>query len=423
MAIISNDREERAMKRSVDRILTTHTGSLHRPPDLEETYRKKFAGEKFDNSALEARLRTSVAEVVRKQADIGIDVVDDGEYSKLSFWAYAKSRLSGIESRPVVANRKLGEQFFARAGQTASAGRSDRARFADFYADTEPPEGVTTPPSLVQLYMPLGTAYEAPASYAVVGPLKYKPEEVQRDIENFKAALAQSTSITEAFMPVVAPGMLATRHSNEFYKSDEEYYFAMAEVLREEYSAIIDAGFLLQIDDVSLPGRYRLLVPDGKRAEYDKWSNMAVDALNHALRGIPAEKVRYHMCWSSMNAPHTDDAPLTDMLGPLLKIKAQGLQIEAANARHEHEYHVWEEHPLPDGKILMPGVICHATNVIEHPQYVAERILRYAHIVGRENVIAATDCGFRWRIHPQIAWAKLETLAEGARIASRNLWT
>jgi 5-methyltetrahydropteroyltriglutamate--homocysteine methyltransferase len=407
------------MKISTDRILTTHTGSLHRPPDLEELYRRKFAGEPYDETALETRLRSAVAEVVSRQADVGIDVVDDGEFSKLSFWAYARSRLEGVETRELAPDGSTGA-FFQRAGQTAAAG-SDRERFAQFYADTEPPGGVTTPPSLVQLYVPIGTAFEPPALHTVVGPLKYNRQEIERDISNFKAALAD-VSIEEGFMPVVAPGMLASRYRNEYYKSEQDLYFATADALAEEYRAIVAAGFLLQIDDVSLPGRYRLLVArDGVEA-YRKWSQLAVDALNHALRGIPPEKVRYHMCWSSMNAPHTDDPPLSEMLEELLRIDAQGYQIEAANVRHEHEYHVWEDVDLPDGKVLMPGVICHATNVIEHPEYVAERILRYANAVGRENVIAATDCGFRMRVHPQIAWAKLETLVAGAELASRKLW-
>jgi 5-methyltetrahydropteroyltriglutamate--homocysteine methyltransferase len=409
------------MERSTSRILTTHTGALHRPSDLEELYRKKFAGEPYDTATLESRLQSSVKEIVRQQADLGIDVIDDGELSKLSFWAYAKSRLSGLAARPLGTDHHPGDKFFSRAGQTASSGQ-DRQRFAQFYADTESAGGVTTPPSLVQLYVPLGTAFEPPASYAVISPVRYDDTEVRRDIANFKVALKQDIAVTEAFMPVVAPGMLATRYINEFYKSEEEYYFAIADALHDEYCAIVDAGFLLQIDDVSLPGRHRLLVPEGKQQEYDRWSNLAVEALNHALRGISPERVRYHMCWSSMNAPHVDDPPLSALLSILLKINAQGLQFEAANVRHEHEYHVWEQHSLPDGKILMPGVICHATNVIEHPEYVAERILRFANIIGRDNLIAATDCGFRGRVHPQIAWAKLETLVDGARLASRKLW-
>ncbi len=406
------------MKMSTDRILTTHTGALHRPPDLEELYRRKFAGENYDEAALEGRLKSSVAEVVKKQTDLGIDIVDDGELSKLSFWAYARSRLEGIERQPLDTSKE--GYFFKRAGQTASSS-DDRQRFAQFYADTEPPGGVTTPPSLVQLYMPIGTAFDPPASYRVVAPLKYNPAEVKRDIENMQAALGNVEAV-EAFMPVVAPGMLATRMANEYYKSDEEYYFAMADALRDEYQALVSAGFVLQIDDVSLPGRYRLLAArDGVEA-FDKWAALAIETLNYALRDIPADRVRYHMCWSSMNAPHTDDPPLAALVKYLLKINAQGYQIEAANVRHAHEHRVWEENALPDGKVLMPGVICHATNVIEHPEYVAERICLYAKAVGRENVIGATDCGFRMRVHPEIAWAKLETLAAGARIASRMLW-
>lgn len=408
------------MKLSTDRILTTHTGSLHRPPDLEELYRRKLAGEPYDEGQLQARLKSAVGEIVRRQADAGIDIVDDGEFSKLSFWAYAKYRLDGIETRPLEAAEQVTKKFFKRAAQTASAS-TDRERFAEFYADTEAAGGAMVPPSLVQLYMPTGTAYEPPAEFAVVGPLRYKPGEVQRDIENLKAALADA-DVEEAFLPVVAPGMLASRHSNEYYGSDEDYYFAFADALHEEYQAIVDAGFLLQIDDVSLPGRHRMLVPREGTDGFKKWAGLAVEALNHALRGIPAEKVRYHMCWSSMNAPHTDDPPLEDLVDALLRINAQGYQIEAANVRHEHEYHVWEDTKLPDDKILMPGVICHATNVIEHPDYVAERIARFANTVGRERVIAATDCGFRWRVHPQIAWAKLEALVAGADRASRNLW-
>jgi 5-methyltetrahydropteroyltriglutamate--homocysteine methyltransferase len=406
------------MQRSTRRILTTHTGALHRPADLEELFRKKYAGEAFDAAAFEARLRSGVAEIVRKQIDVGIDSVDDGEYSKLSFWAYIMGRVRGVERRPIKAQGS--DRFFKRAAQNAAAA-SDRERFAEFYADTEPPGGVTTPPSLVQLYLPVGMAFDPPASYAVVGPLEYDPSEVRRDIDNLTLAVL-GANVSHAFMPVVSPAMFATRFVNEHYGSDEEYYAAVADVLREEYRAIVDAGLVVQLDDVSLPGRYRLLAAQGKADDFAKWSGLAVEALNHALRGIPEESVRYHLCWGSMNAPHTDDPALEDIIGPMLGIKAQAYQIEAANARHEHEYHVWEKTRLPEGKILMPGVIGHATNVVEHPEVVAERILRFAKVVGRENVIAATDCGFRGRTHPQIAWAKLEALVEGARRASRRLF-
>jgi 5-methyltetrahydropteroyltriglutamate--homocysteine methyltransferase len=375
-------------------------------------------------AAFEARLRSAVAEIVRKQVDLGVDIIDDGEFSKVDFFSYAKYRMEGIEQRPV---RKSDEKstsankFLHPAMKSVMSSRSLRERFAQFYADTEPPEGAATPPSLIQMYMPLGTAVEPPAIYAVVGPLKYKPQEVKRDIANLKAALA-GIAATDVFMPVVAPGMFATRHINEHYKSEEDYYFAIAEILAEEYRAIVDAGFLIQIDDVSLPGRYRVQVPAEGMPAFKKWMGLAVDAMNHALRGIPPEKVRYHMCWSSQNAPHTDDAPLEDLVEAIIGINAQAYQLEAANVRHGHEWKVWKDAKLPDDRILMPGMICHATNVIEHPEYIAELITKYAGVVGRERVIAATDCGFRWRVHPQIAWAKLEALVEGAKVASRQLW-
>jgi 5-methyltetrahydropteroyltriglutamate--homocysteine methyltransferase len=412
------------MHRSTDRILTTHTGSLHRPPDLEELFRKKLAGEPYDEKVFAERLRGSVAEIVQKQVDIGIDVIDDGEFSKVDFFSYAKYRLDGIEARPVPARTDdaVGtNKFLHPAMKSVMSSLALRQQFAQFFADTEPAEGAVWPGSVVQMYVPKGTAVENPAIYFVTGPLRYKPAEIRRDIDNLKAAL-QGKRVTDVFMPVVAPAMFATRHVNEHYKSEEEYYFAVADVLQEEYQAIIDAGFLIQIDDVSLPGRYRIQVPTEGMEPFQRWCDLAVDALNHALKGIPDSKVRYHLCWSSQNSPHTDDAPLSDLIRAILRIKAQGYQLEAANVRHGHEWSVWRDAKLPDDKILMPGVICHATNVVEHPDYIAELLLKYAGVVGRERVIGATDCGFRWRVHPQIAWAKLAALVEGAQVATRQLW-
>jgi 5-methyltetrahydropteroyltriglutamate--homocysteine methyltransferase len=412
------------MHASTDRILTTHTGSLHRPPDFEEMFRRKLASDSFDEKAFEARLRSAVAEIVRKQVDIGIDLIDDGEFSKVDFFSYAKYRLEGIEARPVKRDAKekvSANKFLHPAMKSAMSSPAVRERFAQFYADTEPPEGAITPPSVIQMYIPIGTAVEKPAIFAVIGALRYKPAEVARDIQNLQAAL-KGTSVKGVFMPVVAPAMFATRHINEYYKTEEDYYFAVADVLHDEYRAIIDAGFDIQIDDVSLPGRYRLQVPAEGIEPFRRWCALAVDALNHALRGIPADRVRYHLCWSSQNAPHTDDAPLADLIDAILKIKSQSYQLEAANVRHGHEWTVWADAKLPDDKILMPGVISHATNVIEHPDYVAQLIMKYTDIVGRERVVAATDCGFRWRVHPEIAWAKLEALVDGARVATRKLW-
>jgi 5-methyltetrahydropteroyltriglutamate--homocysteine methyltransferase len=296
-----------------------------------------------------------------------------------------------------------------------------RRRFARFYADTEPSTGSVSPGSVIQLYMPIGTAIEKPASYAVTAQLKYKPKEVKRDIENMKAAL-QGVSVEGVFMPVVAPSMFATRHINEFYKSEEEYYFGVADALNDEYKELVRAGFNIQIDDVSLPGRYRLQMPTEGLSAFQRWADLAVEALNRALRGIPPEKARYHLCWSSQNVPHTDDAPLEHLVPALLKMNTQAYQIEAANVRHGHDWAVWSQIKIPDDKVLMPGVICHATNIIEHPDYVAELIMKYTNIVGRERVVAATDCGFRWRVHPDIAWAKMEALVEGARTATKKLW-
>ena len=412
------------MHRSTDRILTTHTGSLHRPPDLEELFRKKLAGEPYDEKVFAERLRSSVAEVVQKQLDIGIDVIDDGEFSKVDFFSYAKYRLDGIEARAVPARKDdaVSTNKFLHPGmKSVMSSLALRQQFAEFFADTEPREGAVWPGSVVQMYVPKGTAVERPAIYFVTGPLRYKPAEVKRDIDNLKAAL-QGKNLTDVFMPVVAPAMFVTRHINEHYKSEEEYYLAVADVLHEEYQAIIDAGFLIQIDDVSLPGRYRIQVPTEGMEAFQRWCDLAVDALNHALKGIPESKVRYHLCWSSQNSPHTDDAPLSDLIRAITRIKAQGYQIEAANVRHGHEWSVWRDAKLPDDKILMPGVICHATNVVEHPDYIAELLLKYAAVVGRERVIGATDCGFRWRVHSQIAWAKLAALVEGAQVATRKLW-
>ncbi len=305
---------------------------MHRPPDLEELFRKKLAGEPYDEKVFAARLRSSVAEIVQKQISTGIDVIDDGEFSKVDFFSYAKYRLDGIEARAVPVRQDdtaSANKFLHPAMKSVMSSLALRQQFAQFFADTEPREGAVWPGSVVQMYIPQGTAIEKSAIFFVTKALAYKPDEVKRDIDNLKAAL-QGKTVADVFMPVVAPAMFATRHVNEHYKSEEEYYFAVADVLHEEYQAIIDAGFLIQIDDVSLPGRYRLQVPNEGIAAFQRWCDLAVDALNHALKGIPDSKVRYHLCWSSQNSPHTDDAPLSDLIRAILRIKAQGYQIEAA---------------------------------------------------------------------------------------------
>lgn len=382
------------MQRSTDRCLTTHVGSLVRPAGLRRFIDARAKGEWFDPGEYGGVLRECVAEVVRRQADAGIDVISDGELGKSAWHNYIRERVTGFEDRD--------------AGQNPNfvVGR-DLQRFSDYYG----------------FYMPgYGFTRKRPVC---VGPIGYKPEQVRRDIDNFKAALA-AVNVTEAFLPLVAPASFLRDASNEYYPSEEAYLFAVAEVLREEYQAVIDAGLLLQIDDAVLATMW-LLMEDEGLDRYRRWAALRLEALNHALSGIPEDRIRYHLCWGSWNGPHSNDIPLKDIVDLLLRVRAGAYSIEAANPRHQHEWRVWEGVKLPEGRILIPGVISHASNHIEHPELIAERIGRYAGIVGRENVIAGTDCGFAQvegvqRVFPSIMWSKLQSLAEGARIASRQLW-
>jgi 5-methyltetrahydropteroyltriglutamate--homocysteine methyltransferase len=384
-----------------DRIRTTHVGSLIRPPALLEFIRPKQNGQPYDEEAYAKCLRSSVAEAVRRQADAGIDVVSDGEFGKSISWSqYALERLSGFERRQA----RPGEHRFNRG--------ADRARFAEFYKELDAADG---PPAAVG----------ASAGIAVcVGPISYTGQaEVGRDIENLKAALKQG----QGFLPVAAPTSVIPDRRNEYYKSDEELLFAIADAMRAEYRAIVDSGLLLQLDDARLAVTYDRMVPPASFAEYRNWVAMNVEAINHALQGIPEERVRYHVCWGSWPGPHTTDVPLKEIVDLVLKVKAATYLIEGANPRHEHEWTVWESVKLPEGKMLAPGMISHATNVVEHPELIAQRIVRSAKLVGRERVMASTDCGFAQgpfhrRVHPSIMWAKLEALAQGARLASRELW-
>jgi 5-methyltetrahydropteroyltriglutamate--homocysteine methyltransferase len=387
------------MKRSGERILTTHVGSLIRPQPLQEFLRAKQAGKPFDRKAYEEGLARSVAEVVSRQAECGIDVVSDGEFGKSISWSqYALERLSGFERRPV----KPGGNPFQRG--------ADRERFAEFYAELDAREEIATRTESV-----------------CVGPIAYtRQAELQRDIDNFKAALA-GVKVAEAFLPVAAPASVIPDRKNEYYKSDEECLAAIGAAMRTEYKMIVDAGFLLQLDDARAAVTYDRMVPPASFADYRKWVDMHVEVLNQAIAGLPADRIRYHVCWGSWPGPHTTDVPLRDIVDLILKVKVGAYVIEGANPRHEHEWRVWKDVKLPDGKLLIPGVISHATNVVEHPELVAERIARYARLVGRENVLAGTDCGFAQgpfyrRVHPSIMWAKLEALVEGARLASKELW-
>ncbi len=388
------------MKRSSDRILTSHVGSLIRPAALQEFLRAKQSGKPYDEKAYQACLASSVAEIVKEQADVGLDVVSDGEFGKSISWAqYALTRLSGFERRSVAAGQKLTWQSGA-----------DRTKFAEFYAELD--------------------AKDAPASVSesvCVGPVKYTGHaELQHDIDNFKAALAKSKAV-EGFLPVAAPSSVIPDRKNEYYKTPEDLQVAIAEAMRDEYKQITDAGLLVQLDDARAAVTYDRMVPPKSFKEYLGWLEAQVDLINHALEGIPEDKVRYHVCWGSWPGPHTSDVPLKDIVHLVLKVKAQAYVIEGANPRHEHEWKVWKDVKLPAGKVLMPGVISHATNVVEHPELVQERIVRLAQLVGRENVIAGTDCGFAQgpfyrRVHPSIMWAKFGALVEGARLASKELW-
>ncbi len=387
------------MKGSTNRILTTHAGSLPRPADLRELYREEAATEK-----LEPRLASAVAEVVRQQKDAGIDVVNDGEFGKpmseevdYGAWAfYMYHRLSGFEMREAPPDFVALNSFLANS--------KDRVDFAEFYQSGEASVGR---PRLRRI----------PVN---VGPIRYTGHElIERDIRNLKAALAD-TPAQDAFLTAVVTGVT---WNSEYYKNPEEQAIAVAEAMREEYKAITDAGLTVQLDDPIIVNVYEWQYSlSGDMAAFRKWAEAHVELVNHALQGIPEDQVRYHICWGSWKGPHSSDLPLGDVIDLMLKVKASQYSVEAANPQHEHEWKVWKNTKLPAGKAVIPGVVTHKTNIIEHPEVVADRILRYADAVGRENVIAGTDCGMGGRIHPQLAWAKLRALSAGAALASVQLW-
>jgi 5-methyltetrahydropteroyltriglutamate--homocysteine methyltransferase len=386
------------MKRSTDRILTTHVGSLIRPQALQDILRAKQGGQSYDHAAYENCLKQSVADVVRRQAEI-VDVVSDGEFGKAISWnQYVVERLSGFELRAIPPGFRPG---------TPGA---DRTRFKEFYAELDVRE-------------PMANA----KMVACIGPVKYIGQEIlRRDIDNFKAAL-KGVKVVEAFMPVVAPSSVLPDRKDEYYKGEEEWLAAVTAAMRTEYRTIVDAGFILQIDDARAATAFDRMVPPGTFEEYRRWLAKFVESLNHALEGIPEDRVRYHVCWGSWPGPHVSDVALKDIVDLILKVRAGAYVIESANPRHEHEWQVWKNVRLPEGKVLIPGVISHATNVVEHPELIAERITRFAGLLGRENVIAGTDCGFAQgtfyrRVHPTVMWAKFEALVEGARLASKQLW-
>ena len=382
------------MRRSTDRILTTHVGSLIRPKELLAQATAARQQPEHEPRYQQA-LRQATADVVRQQLEAGLDIINDGEYGKSSWANYVLDRMTGFEFRP--------DTMY----EATWLGR-DRFRFAEFMAE-QFPRGAKGAPG-----------------HACVGPITYQGHEaIRRNISDLKTALA-AAGVAEGFMTAVAPASTGYDASNEFYKDERDYVFAIADALRQEYLEIVNSGLVLQVDDAVLANMYDEIVQHGPE-KYWQWAELRVEALNHALRGIPEDRVRYHVCFGSWHVPHVADAPLEALLPLMLKVQAGAYSIEAANVRHEHEWRVWQRAKLAPGKILIPGVVTHHTTSVEHPRLVADRIVRFASLVGRENVIASTDCGFAQleayqRVHPQIMWAKLQTLAEGTRIASEELW-
>ena len=396
------------MKRSADRILTTHVGSLARPDELAAILRSKDRGQAYDGAAYTKLVRGAVADVVRKQTEAGVDVVTDGEQGKASFFGYIVERFNGF-------SRKT-----APAGQEGNprGGSREYEAFSDYYAWSE---------RIAEWAGGRGSDRNRYGVHVCTGPISYKGHAaVRTDVENIELAL-KGLRHEEVFVPAISPAYVFATLANEFYRTEEEYEQALADALREEYRAIIDAGFVLQVDDPRLVTQY-MMTPGLSVADCRKWAEKRVEAINYSLRGLPRDKVRFHTCYSIDVGPRVYDMELKDIVDVLLKINAGAFSFEAANPRHEHEYHVFERVRPPDGMILIPGVISHTTNLVEHPELIAERIVRFAKIVGRENVIAGADCGFaasgiRFNdVHPSVVWLKFAAMAEGARLATRQLW-
>ena len=386
------------MKHSDNRILTTHVGSLIRPPELLAFLQAMQTGASYDKRAYEKCLKDTVAAVVKKQADVGIDVVSDGEFGKHISWSqYVLERLSGFERRPF------------KGGNPWQRG-ADRSKFPEFYEEMDARDKVETTMDSV-----------------AVAPIKYTGQALlQVDIDNFKAAL-KKVKVEEGFLPVAAPASVIPDRKNEYYKNDDDLLAGIGKAMHTEYKQIVDSGLLVQLDDARTAVTFDRMVPPASMQTYLKWVARHVEILNEAIKGLPREKIRYHVCWGSWPGPHVTDIPLKTIVNLILKLKVGAFVIEGANPRHEHEWRVWESVKLPKDTVLIPGVISHATNIVEHPELVSERIVRLAKLVGRENVIASTDCGFAQgpfhrRVHPTIMWAKLGALVEGARIASKELW-
>ncbi|MFN0073399.1 MAG: cobalamin-independent methionine synthase II family protein [Chloroflexota bacterium] len=382
------------MIRSTDRILVTHQGTLPRPADLRQMVMARAAGQSYDKATLDARIAEATRDVVKRQLEIGIDSINDGELGKSSFSNYVRERLGGIEVVPAQPGDGLEQQMmFSR----------DLPEYGEYFKDR------------------MEAALNAPRLLAT-GPITYRGQaDIQADIANLKAAMA-GQNVTEAYLPAVTPGTMEHWLRNKYYATDEEFLMACADAMHEEYQAIVDAGFLLQVDDPDLPDGWHIHT-EMDLPEYLKFADLRVEALNHALRGIPTDRVRFHTCWGSYHGPHKYDLPLRDIVHLILKVNADAYSIEASNPMHDWEWQVWNEVKLPAGKQLIPGVVGHCTDHIEHPQLVANRLVQYGKIVGPENLMAGTDCGLGSRVgHPNIAWSKYAAMVEGARIASKTLW-
>ena len=409
------------MKRSTDRILTTHVGSLVRPVEIREFLAAKDRGDKIDEAKFQATLQREVRAVVRQQAETGLDIINDGEFGKPGWVRYVAERMQGLTYRDV----KPGDHIPSPYDVVRETGV-----FRDFYEayyrivsyDWLPPG---------QSKMKIGPDVPPPPPPTKIwecdGPISYRGQAmIKRDIADLKEALS-GVKYEDAFLPVAAPMSARSSWLNTYYKTQNEVFAGLAGALHEEYKAIVDAGFILQVDDAFLAHEYDRLLAQMDEKEVIRHCGMCVELLNGALEGIPEDRVRYHVCWGSWAGPHVTDIPLKTLVSLVLQVKAQAYSLEAANPRHEHEWQVWKDVKLPDGKILIPGVVTHSTNVVEHPELVSLRLKNFASVVGRENVIGGTDCGFAQsynvvRVHPSVQWAKLQSLVEGARLASQELW-
>jgi 5-methyltetrahydropteroyltriglutamate--homocysteine methyltransferase len=398
----------------VERILSTHAGSLIRPPELLAFLAAKERGEDIDEDAYAKALKDAVTDTVRRQVDAGVDVITDGEMGKSTWITYLYERVSGLEARNVPLE-----------STSILPPSRDRQAFPGFYEEHDAEFDKANRSSVGSAADDEAAAAEAKV-WVCTAPIEYNTSSLERDIANLKAA-AEGLEYTDLFLPVVAPAS-AYWLQNEHYETEEEFVFGLADAMHEEYKTIVDAGLMLQVDDAVLMHEAdSILSLGGSWEDYRKWAELRVEALNHALKGLPEDRIRYHVCWGSWHGPHVYDPPLKDVVDMILRVNAGYYLMEQANPRHEHEWQVWEDVKFPEGKTLIPGVVTHHTNVVEHPEVVAQRLTRLAKVVGREHVMGGTDCGFAQgafvrRVHPEIQWAKLAALAEGARIATQQLW-